>query len=243
MRAVRSNPPGVTVVDVDEPEGPGELVQIRSASICSSDFAYIDYGSTSILGHELAGVTEDGRAVSVEAIFGCGECEFCLSGRYNLCPTTGTTQQLGNGVDGGMSEWFRVPSSKLVALPDGLSPADACLVEPLAVALHGCHLVDVGPESQGRGRRRRRRRAVRGRGRALHWARPRSRSRRVIRTRSRRENDWARRNRPVATTSCSKPPAPRARSSARSPWSRGVGRWACSACASPVRNGRTGVGS
>jgi threonine dehydrogenase-like Zn-dependent dehydrogenase len=148
MRAVRSNPPGVSVVDVDEPEGPGELVQIRSASICSSDFAYIDYGSTSILGHELAGVTEDGRAVSVEAIFGCGECELCLSGRYNLCPTTGTTQQLGNGVDGGMSEWFRVPSDKLVELPEGLSPADACLVEPLAVALHGCHLVDVGPGSR-----------------------------------------------------------------------------------------------
>jgi threonine dehydrogenase-like Zn-dependent dehydrogenase len=146
MRAVRSSPPGVSVVDIDEPEGPGELVAIRAASICSSDFAYIDYGSTSILGHELAGVTEDGRPVAVEAIFGCGECELCLSGRYNLCPTTGTTKQLGNGVDGGMSQWFRVPAHALVDLPDGLAPADASLVEPLAVALHGCHLVDVGPD-------------------------------------------------------------------------------------------------
>ena len=55
MRAVRSTPPGVSVVDVDEPEGSGELVKIRSASICASDYKYIAYGSTMILGHELAG--------------------------------------------------------------------------------------------------------------------------------------------------------------------------------------------
>ena len=37
MRAVRSAPAGVTVVDVDEPDGAGELVKIRPASICASD--------------------------------------------------------------------------------------------------------------------------------------------------------------------------------------------------------------
>ena len=46
MRAVRSTPPGVTVVDVDEPEGPGELIKITSASICASDLGYIQMGST-----------------------------------------------------------------------------------------------------------------------------------------------------------------------------------------------------
>ena len=73
MRAVRSTPPGVAVVDADEPDGPGELITIRSASICASDFGYIQFGSQFLLGHELAGVTEDGRAVAIEAIFGCGE--------------------------------------------------------------------------------------------------------------------------------------------------------------------------
>ena len=90
MRAVRSTPPGVAVVDVDEPEGPGELIKITSASICASDLGYIQMGSTMLLGHELAGVTEDGRTVAIEAIFGCGECDLCLEGRYNLCATTGT---------------------------------------------------------------------------------------------------------------------------------------------------------
>src|SRR4029079_12775765 len=126
MLAVRSTPPGVTVVDVDEPDGPGELVKITSASICASDLGYIQMGTTRILGHELAGVTDDGRTVAIEAIFGCGECDLCLEGRYNLCATTGTTA-LGVMADGGMSEWFRAPARSLVDLPDGLDASSACL--------------------------------------------------------------------------------------------------------------------
>jgi threonine dehydrogenase-like Zn-dependent dehydrogenase len=145
MRAVRSAPPGVAVVDVDEPDGPGELLTIHSASICASDFGYIQGGSRFLLGHELAGVTEDGRAVAVEAIFGCGACDLCLEGRYNLCATTGTTA-LGVMADGGMSERFRAPSRSLVELPADLDLADACLVEPAAVAWHACRLAGAGPD-------------------------------------------------------------------------------------------------
>jgi threonine dehydrogenase-like Zn-dependent dehydrogenase len=144
MRAVRSAPPGVDVVEVDEPEGPGELIHIRSASICASDFGYIQMGSQFVLGHELAGTTDDGRPVAIEAIFGCGECELCLEGRYNLCATTGTTA-LGVMADGGMSEWFRAPARSLVGLPEGLAASEACLVEPTAVAWHSCRLAGVGP--------------------------------------------------------------------------------------------------
>jgi threonine dehydrogenase-like Zn-dependent dehydrogenase len=147
MRAVRSTPPGVAVVDVDEPDGPGELISIRSASICASDFMYIQYGSTNIQGHELAGVTEDGRAVAIEAIFGCGDCEYCDAGQFNLCATTSTTA-LGMMVDGGMSEWFRAPERSLVPLPDGLALEDACLVEPTAVAWHACRIAGAGPDQR-----------------------------------------------------------------------------------------------
>jgi threonine dehydrogenase-like Zn-dependent dehydrogenase len=81
MRAVRSAPPGVTVVDVDEPDGAGELIKIRSASICASDFKYIAWGSAMILGHELAAVTEDGTPVGIETMFGCDDCEYCAAGQ------------------------------------------------------------------------------------------------------------------------------------------------------------------
>ncbi len=145
MRAVRSAPPGVTVVDVDEPDGPGELIAIRSAGICASDFLYIGYGSRFLLGHELAGVTENGTAVAIEAIFGCGECEHCVAGDYNHCATVGTTA-LGITADGGMSEWFRAPGRSLKQLPAGLDPGSACLVEPAAVAGHACRLAGAGPD-------------------------------------------------------------------------------------------------
>ena len=46
------------------------------------------------------GSPKTARAVAIEAIFGCGECDLCLEGRYNLCATTGTTA-LGVMADGG----------------------------------------------------------------------------------------------------------------------------------------------
>lgn len=135
MLAVRGAPPGVEVVEVDEPEGPWELVRIRSASICASDYTYLRYGTTKILGHELAGTLPDGTAVAIEAIFGCDDCEHCAAGNVNHCHTVPTTA-LGMTADGGMSEWFRAPARSLVRLPDGLDVADAALVEPTAVAWH-----------------------------------------------------------------------------------------------------------
>jgi 2-desacetyl-2-hydroxyethyl bacteriochlorophyllide A dehydrogenase len=143
---VRSTPPGVAVVDVDEPTGPGVVVEIRSAGICASDLGYISWGSTMLLGHELAGVTEDGTAVAVEGIFGCGACEQCLHGQVNLCVHGPTA--LGVTSDGGMSEYFLVPPTALVPLPAGLSVEDGCLVEPAAVAWHACRLAGVGPDQR-----------------------------------------------------------------------------------------------
>jgi threonine dehydrogenase-like Zn-dependent dehydrogenase len=136
----------VSVVEVDVPEGGGELVSIRSAGICASDFRYIAFGCTMILGHELAGVTGDGTAVAIEAIFGCDGCESCDAGRYNLCVHGPTA--LGVTSHGGMSEYFAAPARSLVPLPAGLDVADACLVEPASVAWHACRLSGAGPDQR-----------------------------------------------------------------------------------------------
>lgn len=137
MKAVRNAPPTVEVVDVDEPVGDGVLVRVASAGICASDLMYLGFGSTQIAGHEFAGVTEDGVAVAVEAIFGCDACEMCERGEYNMC-VKGPTG-LGMTDPGAMCEWYRAPSRSLRALPEALSVTDACLVEPTSVALHACH--------------------------------------------------------------------------------------------------------
>ncbi len=143
MKAVRSVEGGVAVVEVDEPPGMGELLCMKSTSICGSDLSYIRFGSRAILGHELAGTRADGTPVAVEAIYGCQECDQCARGAYNLCPTHGQ-RALGISADGGMSEEFRVPTSRLVALPTGLDLTDASIVEPASVSWHALGLADTG---------------------------------------------------------------------------------------------------
>jgi 2-desacetyl-2-hydroxyethyl bacteriochlorophyllide A dehydrogenase len=133
----------VLVDEVDEPPGNGEVIDVRSASICSSDLMYIGYGLQRILGHEIAGVRADGTEVVVEAMYGCGACEQCAAGRYNLCPTH-TDRALGVTVDGGMAEQYRAPSERLVPLPPGLPLGNASIVEPTAVALHAVRLGGTG---------------------------------------------------------------------------------------------------
>ena len=144
MKAVRATSDGVSIVDLDEPPGTGELLAMKAASICASDFSYIQFGSRFILGHELAGVREDGTPVVVEAIYGCMQCNECRRGAYNLCATHGE-RSLGMFADGGMAEAFRAPSARLVPVPDGLDVRDASIVEPAAVSWHALRLADTGP--------------------------------------------------------------------------------------------------
>lgn len=144
MKAVRSHDGGVSVVDLDEPPGIGEALDMRSTSVCASDLSYIRFGSTNILGHELAGVRCDGTPVVVEAIYGCMECEQCRRGSYNLCPTHGS-RALGIGADGGMAETFLAPTERMVPLPNGLHVRDASIVEPAAVSWHALRLAGTCP--------------------------------------------------------------------------------------------------
>jgi 2-desacetyl-2-hydroxyethyl bacteriochlorophyllide A dehydrogenase len=146
MKAVRSTgdlATKVVVEDVDEPPGIGEVIDVQTASICSSDLMYIGYGLQRILGHEVAGVRADGTAVVVEAMYGCGTCGPCAGGRYNLC-STHTDRALGVTIDGGMAEQYKAPSDRLVPLPPGLDVRDASIVEPTAVAWHAVRLGATG---------------------------------------------------------------------------------------------------
>ena len=146
MRAVRNAPPGVEVVEIDEPEGDGELVRVAVTGISASDLMYLRYGSTQIAGHEFAGVLDDGTPVAVEAMFGCGACMQCEQGNYNLCEQG--PMGLGMLDPGGMCEWFRAPRHALVPLPRGLDLEDAALVEPASVALHSCHVGEIGADTR-----------------------------------------------------------------------------------------------
>ena len=52
---------------------------------------------------------------------------------------------MGVGRDGGMAEECVVPATAIVPLPSGVPPTDGCLVEPIAVAVHGLRRARLGP--------------------------------------------------------------------------------------------------
>jgi threonine dehydrogenase-like Zn-dependent dehydrogenase len=147
VKAVRAGGGGVATVEIEEPPGAGQLLEMKATSVCASDLSYVRWGFDKILGHELAGVREDGTAVVVEAFYGCLECEQCRRGAYNLCPTH-AQRALGVSVDGGMAEQFRAPPERLVPLPAGLDVQDACLVEPASVSWHALRLAGTGPDTR-----------------------------------------------------------------------------------------------
>jgi threonine dehydrogenase-like Zn-dependent dehydrogenase len=145
VRAVRITDEGLRTVDVPEPEPADDQVvmDVVSSSICGTDLGFVAAGFGGFtLGHEFAGTVE-GVAYSVEPVVSCGRCEQCTQGHTQRC--VGEHSNLGIFVDGGLADRVVVRRSTLVPLPDGLAPADACLVEPTAVAWHGARRAEVRP--------------------------------------------------------------------------------------------------
>ncbi|MFI5413738.1 MAG: zinc-binding dehydrogenase [Candidatus Lutacidiplasmatales archaeon] len=130
--------------DVPRPvPGPGDaLVKVAGCGFCHTDLHYLDHGVPTakppplILGHEISGVVEElgagdtsrtvGDRVLVPAVLPCGSCEYCRSGRGNICPHL---RMPGNHIDGGFAEYVRVPARDLVPLP-----ADLDLVRSAVIA-------------------------------------------------------------------------------------------------------------
>ena len=110
-------------------------VRVRSCGICGSDLHLAAWNLPVTLGHEFAGILDDGTAVAVQPIVWCGECDRCRAGETQLC-RTGLTRLHGVSVDGGLADEVIVDRSCLVPLPDGVDPELGALVEPLAVAGH-----------------------------------------------------------------------------------------------------------
>ena len=128
------------------------LVRIENVGICGSDLHYYESGKTVygdiecpfVLGHESAGTVVElgknvthlkvGDRVALEPGTTCGECEFCKSGRYNLCPDV---QFFATPpVDGVFQEYVAHQASMCFKLPDNVSTLEGALIEPLAVGFH-----------------------------------------------------------------------------------------------------------
>ncbi|MGF1596011.1 MAG: zinc-binding dehydrogenase [Acidimicrobiales bacterium] len=144
MRAVRYTPAGVQVVNVAEPDGDGVVVEPYEVGICGSDLHVMAMGPSDITpGHEIA-ARLDGRPVAIQPMAFCGTCDACQRGDHHVC-AVGNRAVYGMHLDGGLADRLLVDPQCIVELPDGLDPAAASLVEPVAVGVHAVNLVGIEP--------------------------------------------------------------------------------------------------
>jgi L-iditol 2-dehydrogenase len=138
---------------VPEPADHEVQVKLEYVGICGSDLHYFEHGRIGegnpvkppfVLGHEPGGVvTKTGKAVkalkpgdrvALEPGKTCGRCEFCKTGRYNLCPEV--VFFATPPVDGVFSEYTVHPEDLCFKLPGAVSTLEGALIEPLAVGFH-----------------------------------------------------------------------------------------------------------
>lgn len=128
------------------------LIRVKSVGVCGSDLHWFSEGSIGdaklehplVLGHEFAGVTEEGQRVAIDPAIPCGYCEFCEQGHPNLCANLIFA---GQGTDdGALREWLAWSEKSLFPIPDSISDADGAMLEPLGIAIHS---VDLGKIKAG----------------------------------------------------------------------------------------------
>jgi propanol-preferring alcohol dehydrogenase len=142
MRAARLHPgePALRLEDVPVPEPRCDqvLVRVAGAGVCRSDLHVLDGAFAEqmrlpvTMGHEIAGRVESlgpdarglqpGEPVAVMVGWGCGHCEWCVSGHEQLCPEG---DEAGATVDGGFAEFVLVPHRRHVVALGTLDPLAA----------------------------------------------------------------------------------------------------------------------
>lgn len=122
------------------------IIKIKNIGICGTDLHAFEgtqpfFSYPRVLGHELSGELveangvngfEPGEAVTFIPYFNCGHCIACRSGKPNCCVNI---QVFGVHINGGMCEYIKVPSSKLLH-GKGLRYEELALVEPFAIGAH-----------------------------------------------------------------------------------------------------------
>lgn len=146
---------GYTERPIPTPKADEVLVKLEYVGICGSDMHYYETGAIGnyvveppfVLGHEPGGTVVEvgsnvthlkvGDRVALEPGKTCGHCEFCRTGRYNLCPDV--VFFATPPVDGVFQEYVAHEAALCFKLPDNVSTLEGALIEPLAVGFHAAN--------------------------------------------------------------------------------------------------------
>ncbi len=140
------------------------IVRVTLGSICSSDL-HIKHGSVPravpgiTVGHEMVGIVEQlgaevkgvnvGDRVTVNVETFCGECYYCKHGYVNNCTSPHGGWALGCRIDGGQTEYVRVPLAEqgLNRIPDSVSDEQALFVgDVLATGFWATRISEITEE-------------------------------------------------------------------------------------------------
>lgn len=118
------------------------LIKVAGCGVCHTDLHFIDHDVPTfkapplVLGHEASGTVaaagdgvsqwQIGDRVIVPAVYGCGHCRMCRSGRENVCDNM---VFFGSSVNGAYAEYLIAPASVVITLP-----AEIPLVEGAIIA-------------------------------------------------------------------------------------------------------------
>ncbi len=140
------------------------IVRVTLGSICSSDL-HIKHGSVPravpgiTIGHEMVGIVEElgsevkgvnvGDRVTVNVETFCGKCFYCKHGYVNNCISPHGGWALGCRIDGGQTEYVRVPLAEqgLNRIPDSVSDEQALFVgDVLATGFWATRISEITEE-------------------------------------------------------------------------------------------------
>jgi threonine dehydrogenase-like Zn-dependent dehydrogenase len=139
-----------------EPSANEVIIKVKSVGICGSDIHYFMDGKNGnfvpkapfALGHEVSGIIDHesplfpelkkGTRVGVNPSQPCELCSYCQEGLFNLCPSM---KYIGSAsifphLNGGFSEFVRIPAKNCFILPEHIGFDEAALLEPLSIVLH-----------------------------------------------------------------------------------------------------------
>ncbi|MEM2116780.1 MAG: alcohol dehydrogenase catalytic domain-containing protein [Thermoplasmata archaeon] len=140
------------VPEIDDDE---VLIKVSYCGICGSDitaFKTGNYVPGIIIGHEFSGIVikkgknvnnvKEGDKVVGLSLIPCGKCEYCLSGKPNLCKNALMT---GITINGAFAEYVKLPKDAVLKIDNKLNAIEATLVEPLAIVLHAINISSFKP--------------------------------------------------------------------------------------------------